>query len=561
MSSETRTHSGIEKAPTGIAGFDAVTFGGLPAGRPTLICGAAGSGKTLFALTFLVHGVQFGEPGVFMSFEERAEDLAANVRALGYDLESLIASGKLSIDHVRVERSEIEETGEYDLEGLFIRLGFAVDAVGAKRVVLDTIEALFSGFSNEGVLRAELRRLFGWIKDRGLTAIITGERGDRQLTRHGLEEYVSDCVVLLDNRVVDQIATRRLRIVKYRGSAHGTNEYPFLIDEDGISVFPATALQRNADVSSKVVSTGIPGLDRMLGKGGVYRGSSILVSGVSGTGKTTVASHFVEAACRRGERCMVLALEESAGEFCRNALSIGLDLQKHIESDLLQFDASRPNFYGLEMHLARIHRDIEAFKPSVVVIDPISAFRGPAPEVHSTLLRMIDLLKARDITAMFTSLRSAGSLLEGTDQGLSSLMDCWIRLLDIEANGERNRLLYVIKIRGMSHSNQVREYRMTGKGIELVEPYVGPEGVLTGTARLIQEAREHAEADRRAKENDQRKRQIERRRAALKHQIAELQAALDADEEEQKILIEEAEARESGLIHNRAIVAASRGSV
>jgi circadian clock protein KaiC len=561
MSSKTVPLLGLTKTPTGIVGFDSVTLGGLPAGRPTLICGAAGSGKTLFGVTFLVNGAaRFGEPGVFMSFEERAGDLAANVQSLGYDLETLIASGKLFIDHVRVERSEIEETGEYDLEGLFVRLGFAVDAIGAKRVVLDTIEALFSGFSNDGLLRAELRRLFGWIKDRGLTAIITGERGDRQLTRHGLEEYVSDCVVLLDNRVVDQIATRRLRVVKYRGSAHGTDEYPFLIDEGGISVVPATSPQRSTHTSGKIISTGISGVDRMLGKGGLYYGSSILVSGASGTGKTTIASHFVEAACQRGERCMVFALEESAGEICRNALSIGLDLQKHVDAGLLRIDASRPSFYGLEMHLARIQRDIEAFKPAVVVIDPISAFRGPALEVHSTLLRMIDLLKSRDITAMFTSLRSGGSLHEGTDQGLSSLMDAWIRLQDVEASGERNRLLYVIKIRGMSHSNQVREYRVTDRGIELIEPYVGPEGVLTGTARLILEAREQAEADRRAKENAQRKRQIGRRRAALERQIADLQAALDADEEEQKILIDEVEARESGLTHNRAVVAARRGA-
>ena len=561
MSSKALPHQGLTKAPTGIAGFDAVTLGGLPAGRPSLICGAAGSGKTLFGATFLVNGAtRFGESGVFMSFEERAEDLAANVRSLGYDLETLIASRKLSIDHVRVERSEIEATGEYDLEGLFVRLGFAVDVIGAKRVVLDTIEALFSGFSNEGLLRAELRRLFGWIKDRGLTAIVTGERGDKQLTRHGLEEYVSDCVVLLDNRVVDQIATRRLRIIKYRGSAHGTDEYPFLIDEGGISVVPATSAERSVHVSTKIISSGVSGVDRMLGKAGFYRGSSILVSGMSGTGKTTIACHLVEAACQCAERCMVFAMEESAGEFRRNALSVGLDLQKHIEAELLRIDASRPNFYGLEMHLARMLRDIEAFKPAVVVIDPISAFRGPEPEVHSTLLRMIDLLKGRDVTAMFTSLRSGGSLHEGTDQGLSSLMDAWIRLQNIEANGERNRLLYVIKVRGMSHSNQVREYRMTDRGIELIEPYIGPEGVLTGMARVIQEAREQAEADRRAKENDQRKRQIDRRRAALQRQIADLQAALDAEEGEQKILIEEAEARELGQRDNRTIIAARRGA-
>ena len=430
----------LPKAPTGITGFDAVTLGGLPAGRPSLVCGAAGCGKTLFAVTFLVNGaVHFDEPGVFMSFEERAEDLAANVSSLGYDLDGLVADGKLAIDHVRVERNEIEESGEYDLEGLFVRLGFAVDQIGAKRVVLDTIETLFSGLSNAAVLRSELRRLFAWLKDRGLTTVTTGERGDGQLTRQGLEEYVSDCVILLDNRVQDQITTRRLRVVKYRGSAHGTNEYPFLIDERGMSVLPVTAAGLDYGVTTEAVSTGIAGLDAMLGRSGVFRGSSILLSGVAGTGKTTIGSTFVDAACRRGERCLFFVFEESAGQICRNARSVGLDLQRHVESGLLRFEAARPSLYGLEMHLARMHRDLERFDPAVVVVDPVSAFRGPDAEVHATLLRMVDLLKSRGITALFTSLRSNGVLVDGEDQDLSSLMDVWIKLLDVEAAGERNR--------------------------------------------------------------------------------------------------------------------------
>ncbi len=379
----------LPKSPTGIAGFDDVTQGGLPTGRPSLICGSAGCGKTLFGITFLVNGaVRLGEPGVFMSFEEQAEDLAANVVSLGYDLDRLVADGRLAIDHVRVERSEIEETVEYDLEGLFLRLGFAVDSIGAKRVVLDTIETLFAGFTDDSLLRAELRRLFGWIKDRGLTAIITAERGEGQLTRQGLEEYVSDCVILLDNRVEDQITTRRLRVVKYRGSAHGTNEYPFLIDAQGISVLPVTSSGLSTPVSSEIVSTGIPGLDSLLRNGGFFRGSSILLSGVAGTGKTTIGSHFIDAACARGERCLYFAFEESAGEICRNALSVGLDLRKRVESGRLRFEVSRPSLYGLEMHLARMHRDLDQFKPELVVIDPISAFRGPDAEVHATLLRM-----------------------------------------------------------------------------------------------------------------------------------------------------------------------------
>jgi circadian clock protein KaiC len=549
----------LPKSPTGIAGFDDVTLGGLPTGRPSLVCGAAGCGKTLFAATFLVNGAtRFGEPGVFMSFEERAQDLTANFASLGYDLDGLVAAGTLAIDHVRIERSEIEEAGAYDLEGLFVRLGFAVDAVGAKRLVLDTIESLFSGFSDEAVLRAELRRLFGWIKDRGLTAIITGERGEGQLTRHGLEEYISDCVILLDNRVEDQIATRRLRVVKYRGSAHGTNEYPFLIDAEGISVLPVTSSGRNRPVSNEIISTGISGLDAMLRNGGFFRGASILLSGVSGTGKTTIGGHFVDAACRRGERCMFFVFEEGAEEVCRNGLSVGLDLQKWVDAGLLRFEAARPSLYGLEMHLARMHRDVKRFSPSVVVIDPISAFRGPPSEVHSTLLRMVDLLKSEGITGLFTSLRTAGSLVDSTDQALSSLMDSWIKLVDVDANGERNRVLYVIKSRGMSHSNQVREYRMTDGGVELIKAYIGPDGVLTGTARLTQEAREQAAGERRRQEIDQRRREGACRRAALERQIAELQASIEIERDEAKTLRFEDEAHEAVLGLDRAAIAARR---
>ena len=551
----------LPKAATGIAGFDEITLGGLPAGRPSLVCGAAGCGKTLFAATFLVNGAtRFGEPGVFMSFEERAEDLAANVASLGYDLDRLVADGRLAIDHVRVERSEIEESGEYDLEGLFVRLGFAVDQISARRVVLDTIETLFSGFSDPAILRAELRRLFGWIKERGLTAVITGERGEGQLTRQGLEEYVSDCVVLLDNRVEDQITTRRLRVVKYRGSAHGTNEYPFLIDDEGITVLPVTSTALDRDASSEIVSSGVPGLDAMLRSGGFYRGSSILLSGVAGTGKTTLVSHFADAACRRGERCLAFVFEESAQEICRNARSVGLDLERWTRSGLLRYEAARPSLYGLEMHLARMHRDLDRFEPDVVVVDPISAFRGPPAEVHAVLLRMMDLLKGRGITALFTSLRNDGALTEGNDQGLSSLMDVWIKLDDVEANGERNRVLYLIKARGMSHSNQVREYRITDAGVELIAPYVGPEGVLTGTARLSQAAREQAEAARRQQDIERRRRDLVRRREALERQVEEMRAALRTEEEEAHVLLEQDDRHEVALATDRAALASRRGA-
>lgn len=552
----------LPKAASGIPGFDDITLGGFPAGRPSLVCGGAGCGKTLFAVTFLVNGAtRYGEPGVFMSFEERAEDLAANVASLGYDLDRLVAEGSLAIDYVRVERSEIEESGDYDLEGLFVRLGFAVESIGAKRVVLDTIETLFSGFTDPTLLRAELRRLFGWIKDHGLTAVITGERGEGQLTRQGLEEYVSDCVVLLDNRVEDQITTRRLRVVKYRGSAHGTNEYPFLIDDDGISVLPVTSSGLDRTASSEIVSSGVSGLDAMLRSGGFFRGSSILLSGMAGTGKTTFANQFADAACRRGERCLSFVFEESAQEICRNAVSVGLNLSKWVDAGLLRFEAARPSLYGLEMHLARMHRDLDRLRPDVVVVDPISAFRGPSAEVHATLLRMLDLLKSRGITALFTSLQATGATVDGTDEDLSSLMDSWINLDDVEVNGERNRVLYLIKARGLSHSNQVREYRITDAGIEMVEPYVGPDGVMTGTARLTQVAREKAAAVRRRQEVERRQRELARRRDALERQIGELRAILAAEEEEANLLLAEESTHEATLASDRAAVAALRGAV
>lgn len=558
---EATTRSSLPKAATGISGFDDVTLGGLPAGRPSLVCGAAGCGKTLFAMSFLVNGAaHMNEPGLFVSFEERPADIEANVRSLGFDVPALIESGRLAIDYVHVERSEIEEAGEYDLEGLFVRLGFAVDAIGARRLVIDTIETLFSGFSNHAILRAELRRLFTWIRARGLTAIITGERGDGQLTRHGLEEYVSDCVILLDNRVDEQIATRRLRIVKYRGSSHATNEFPFLIDMDGISVLPVTGSGLHAQVSEETISSGIADLDRMIRNGGFYRASSILVSGVAGTGKTMLGTHFVAAACRRGERCIYFAFEENAEEIIRNARSVGIDLRASVASGLLMIECARPSLYGLEMHLARMHRALATFRPTVVVMDPISAFRGPGHEVHAAMLRMLDLLKAHGITAMFTSLRAGNDADHGADQGLSSLMDTWIRLSDIEANGERNRILYLIKSRGSSHSNQVREFRMTDDGIRLVEPYVGPEGVLTGAARMTQEAREFAARERRRQEVELRRRQLARRRESVTRQIEELRAAMEAEEAEARTLFDEDAAREAALLRDSAAIAARRGA-
>jgi circadian clock protein KaiC len=448
----------LPKTPTGISGLDDVTCGGLPAGRTTLVCGGPGCGKTLLAATFLINGaVMFDEPGVFMSFEESSADLLQNVASLGFDPRQLVDDKKLAMDYVRVERSEIEESGDYDLEALFVRLGFAIDSVGAKRVVLDTLEVLFAGLGDTQLLRAELRRLFAWLKERQVTAVITAEQGDGELTRFGLEEYVSDCVLLLDHRVSNQVTTRLLRVVKYRGSAHGTNEYPFLIDAQGISVLPVTSAGLEHDASSAVISTGIDGLNQMLGVGGFYRGTSILISGTAGTGKTSLAAHFVDSVCARGERCLYFSFEESPAQIVRNMRSIGLDLQPRVDSGLLRFEAARPSLFGLEMHLARMYREIESFNPTATVLDPISALRGETGDVHSMLLRVIDMLKSRGITAFLTNLLS----MQGLDQSsaaVSSLMDTWISLVQLESNGERNRGIYVLKSRGMNHSNQLREY-------------------------------------------------------------------------------------------------------
>src|SRR5829696_1990670 len=354
----------LPKTPTGIAGLDEITGGGLPKGRPSLVCGAAGCGKTLLSIEFIIRGaIEFGDPGVFMAFEEKPEELSMNVASLGFNLEKLQKDRLVKIDHVHIDRTEIEETGEYDLDGLFIRLGYAIDSIGAKRVVLDTIENLFSGLDNEAILRAELRRLFGWLKDKGVTTVITGEKGEGTLTRQGLEEYVSDCVILLDHRVSNQISTRLLRIVKYRGSVHGTNEYPFLIDEEGISVLPVTSLLLKNEVSSERISSGIPALDKMLGGKGFFRGSSILVSGTAGTGKTSLAAYFAHETCKRKERCIYFAFEESPQQIMRNMLSIGIDLKADIDKGLLQMHAARPTFYGLEMHLVAILKKIRKFKP------------------------------------------------------------------------------------------------------------------------------------------------------------------------------------------------------
>jgi circadian clock protein KaiC len=533
----------LPKTPTGISGLDEITGGGLPTGRPTLIAGEAGCGKTLMSLEFIVKGaLDYNEPGVFMAFEEKTEELAMNVASLGFDLDQLQKEKKIRLDHVHIEKSEIEETGEYDLDGLFIRLGYAIDSIKAKRVVLDTIENLFSGLNNQSILRAELRRLFHWLKDKGVTSIITAERGEGSLTREGIEEYVSDCVILLDHRVINQISTRRLRIVKYRGSVHGTNEYPFLIDNDGISVLPVTSLKLEKEVTTGRISSGIPAMDQMLGGKGFFKGSSILVSGTAGTGKTSIAAYFANQACTDGKRCIYFAFEESPRQIIRNMKSISVDLEKHIKNGLLEFHASRPTLYGLEMHLVSIYKLIKKFKPQVVILDPITNLItvGSVSEVKSMLIRLIDFLQDEQITVLFTALSLNTIVSEQTDEGVSSLVDAWLLVRDIEFNGERNRGMYIMKSRGMKHSNQVREFVITDKGLDLVEVYLGPEGILTGSAREAQIIKEETGVALRDYAVTAKDREINRKRKVLEAKISSLQTEFESVEEElNKIYLQE----------------------
>jgi len=527
-----RRHT-LPKSPTSIQGFDEITGGGLPKGRPTLVCGGAGCGKTLFAMEFIVRGAtQHNEPGVFMSFEETEKELAANVASLGFDLNDLVKRRKIWVEHIHLERAENEQSGEYDLEGLFVRIHHAIETIGAKRVVLDTLESLFSGLPSPLILRAELRRLLTWLKMKNVTTILTAERGEGFLTRQGMEEYVSDCVILLDHRVDDQSSIRRMRVVKYRGSTHGTNEYPFLIDEDGFSVLPVTSLGLSYASSRERISTGIPRLDTMLTGKGYFRCSTVLVSGTAGTGKTSMAAQFVEAACKRGERVLFFTFEESPSQLARNMRSIGINLEPWEKRGLLRFHATRPTLYGLETHLTTIIKLINTFKPDIVILDPINAFVSGdnKTEVKAMLLRLVDFLKMKRITAFFTSLTSSGENIEITDVYISSLIDTWLLLRDIEIGGERNRGLYVLKSRGMAHSNQIREFKLTEHGIELLDVYVGSEGVLTGSARLSQEIKDETEQTFRQQEIARKQIALEHRHEAMEAQIVLLRSEFAAEE-------------------------------
>jgi circadian clock protein KaiC len=505
-------------------------------------------------MEFIARGItEYNEPGVFVAFEEKVDDLKKNFKSMGFDLEDLIKRKKLILDHVTIERSEIEETGEYDLEGLFIRLGSMIDEVGAKRIAIDTLEALFSGFSNEAILRSELRRLFMWLKDRGMTAVVTGERGHDSITKYGLEEYVADCVITLDHRVVNQIATRRLRIVKYRGSVHGTDEYPFLISSDGISVLPITSMSLTHIASKERINTGIPRLDTMLGAKGFYRGSSVLISGQAGTGKTSIASTFIDAACKRKEKCLFFVFEESESQLVRNMKSIGIDLEPWVKKGLLKFHAVRPTAYSLEMHLSMMLKEIDEFKPRVLAVDPISNLYpvGDDIQVRSMLMRLIDYTKSLQITGLFTNLSNDTGIgayaLEPTEMHVSSLMDAWLILKNVEGNGERNRVFSIIKARGMAHSNQLREFVLSDKGIQLLDLYRGTEGVLFGSARMSQESREVAERLLRNEEIERKQRELDSKRQVMESEIAVIKARFAREEDEMKTVIGQDAYREKAV--------------
>jgi circadian clock protein KaiC len=512
-------------------------------------------------MEFLVRGiVDYDEPGVFMAFEETADDLATNVASLGFDLRKLERQRKLFIDYVRVERSEIEETGEYDLEGLFVRLQSAIETVGAKRVALDTIESLFSGLPNPLVVRSELRRLFRWLKDRRMTVLLTGEKGEGMLTRQGLEEYVSDCVIFLDHRVIDENSTRRIRVVKYRGTTHGTNEYPFLIDDGGISIIPVTSLGLLHKAYNERVSSGVPRLDEMLGGKGYYKGSTVLVSGTAGTGKTSSAALLARAACGRVERCLFFAFEESTDQLVRNMRAVGIQLEPYIRNGQLKVLPSRPTVHGLEMHLASMHKSIKTFNPSVVIVDPITNLMtvGTQLQTQAMLTRLIDFLKARGTTACFTSLTSGAKSSEQSEVGISSLIDTWIMLEIVSSGGERNRTLTIVKSRGMAHSNQACEYRLSRKGLELLDTYLGPSGVLTGTARLAKEA---DDADSLAASTDEivhKQLERERRHKLFDAQIAAISERFAADDRAIERSIQNLSRRRDRLLTDRQVMAKSR---
>ncbi len=547
----------LPKSLTGIQGLDEITDGGLPQGRPTLIYGSAGSGKTLLGVEFLINGAtKYNETGVLMTFEETAEEITQNVASLGWDIEQLVRDRKLLLDHVAVPVRDIDFSGSYDLEGLFIRLSSAIQEIGAKRVVLDTLEVLFSTMEHH-IVRSELRRLFSWLKSQGVTAIVTGELGSNNSTLQGIEEYVSDCVIRLEQRTIEDLATRHLQILKYRGSKHGSNEYPFLINEDGISVVPITSVGLNSGVSDERISSGVPRLDTMLGGLGYYRGSCILVTGKAGTGKTSLANYFASATCDRGERVLYLASDESPQQMLRNQRSIGLDLQPHIDQGLLRFESVRPTAYGLEMRLANIYNWVQEFQPYLVIIDPMSnlSTSNNIKQTKNFLMRLIDLFKSSQITVFFTDLLTVNGALEASEAGIPSLMDTWIELRTLENNGERNRALYILKSRGMQHSNQVREFVLNNQGIELLDVYLGESDFLIGSARIAQEAKDRMEKLNRCQELERKKRQLNQQQALLQVQITALQVQLVNEREDFEAIYQQDQLSQKAITDSKDLMA------
>lgn len=522
----------VEKTPSGIAGFDQITGGGLPKGRSTLVCGGPGSGKTIFAVEFLVRGAELGEPGVFLAFEESSQDIASNVASLGFDLAKLQSEKLLVLDHVELDPAEIEETGGYSLDGLFVRLAYAIESVGAKRVAIDTLEVLFSSLKDAATVRADTHRLFRFLKEKGITAVVTAEAGTHSLTRMGLEEYVSDCVISLTQSLYDQSITRYLRVVKYRGSTHGTNEYPFLIDHAGFSVVPATSLQLDYTVNDERVSSGVPGLDSMLGGAGFFRTSTVLVSGSAGSGKSILAANLANATCSRGERCLYFAFEESPGQIVRNMRSVGIDLKHWLDDGKLQLRSNRPSLYGLEMHLAAMYRAVEEFEPRTVILDPISAFSsaGSTHQIKAMLVRLFDWLKTRQVTGLVTCLKTGDD--DDATVGISSLIDTWLEVRELELSGERNRTLYLLKSRGMRHSNQVRELLISDTGISLADVVHGPSGVLLGSAKASDTARQTREQQAMNEDAERHERLLEAKREALEARVTALRAEYAAEEEQ-----------------------------
>lgn len=551
----------LAKCPTGIEGLDTLTNGGLPRNRLTLICGSAGSGKTSLGIEFLVQGIiKYDEPGLFITFEEKPQEIIENAASIGFDLEDLINKKKLFIEYIPVQEEEVMQSGDYTLEALFIRFEQVITSIAVKRVTLDTLDSIFASLGNTPVLRAEIYRLFNWLKQKNITSLVTSEAGITTLSRNGLEEYISDCVISLRTNIVSEVLTRFLRVVKYRGSKHGTNEYPFLITDIGINLFPITSNYLNNIVSTEFVSTGVKELDEMMDNKGYYRGSTVLVTGTAGTGKSSLAAVFSNSICQTGERCIYFTFEEMINQILRNMSSVNLNLQQWIDKDLLKFYAYRSPTYGLETHLLTIQNVIKEFKPHAVIIDPITNFDliGTELEIKSMMTRLIDFLKAQQITALFTSLATTIDPREQTEIGISSLIDSWLVLQNLEQAGERTRGITILKSRGIAHSNQIREFIITSNGIKLEKIYVGPNGILTGSARLDQEEQEKLHLLLQEKETLRRKKLLEHKKALLEAKIMALKSEFDADVEEIESLIMKEEIQNKRILETRSAMAKRR---